>query len=157
MDEEIKQAQKVTLKNNKSIWYFVGFIAVVLIAFVGFQYLPKQGTAAVLQDNSNQKIIEQTVSQIKSTTTFPQKSSKGAMILNDVKEEPNAIRYEYSIDSPDASQLSSSVLKGNIVPALCTNSGARRFLDMGINMEYSYSVEGSAQTFFFSVSKKDCL
>ena len=162
MEEEINQAQEIKPKNSKAIWYVVGFIIVGLIAFVGWHYLPQQSTAAVSGNDfvsgnsSNQKIIEQLVSKIKSTTVFPQKSSDGIMILNDVEAEPNAIRYEYIIHNADVSQISNATLKSSIASYQCTNSGAREFLDMGINMEYSYSVEGSAQTFFFSVSKKDC-
>ena len=136
MEKGIDQIQKIKPKNGKAIWYIAGFIIVGAIAFVGFRHLPQQGTAAILADNSNQKVIEQTVSKIKSTTTFPQPSSDGIMILNNVEEEPNAIRYEYAIHSSDVSQISNESLKGQIAPYLCTNGSAKRIFRFG----YKYGI-----------------
>lgn len=155
MNEETNQAQKSNPRNKKVI-YWVAYIVVGLVAFFGIRYLAYHGTTTLLDNNSKQETIRQAVAQVKSTTVLPKQVDSGTT-WNDIKEEPGAIRYEYVIHNGDISQLTNETLKNYIAPTLCKNSDTRKLLDMDINMEYSYSVENLTQTFFFSVSKRDCL
>lgn len=126
----------------------VGVVAFVL-AFAGVRYLMSNG------GTTNQELIQQSVSQIKSSTQLPQKVDD-ITTLTDISAQPNAIRYIYVISGADTSALSNASLKSHLVTGVCQNSDTKNILDRNINMEYSYSVQNSPETYFVSISKSDC-
>lgn len=136
-------------------------IIVFILAFVAFRYLTQEAISPS-PDLSNQnsssraELIADTVREIKSSTALPSQMDE-VTIWNDVTAQPNAIRYHYTLIGADTSSLSNSYLKSYLGPSLCQNQDTRYILDQGIGMEYSYAVQGSAQSYFVSFTKADCL
>ncbi|MFC1687928.1 hypothetical protein ACFL0L_05145 [Patescibacteria group bacterium] len=110
-----------------------------------------------LSGSEKQEFIRQVVEIATSEMTFPTEVDQ-VTTATGIVATPTAVRYEYTLHDIDESLLSDELLKDNAVPSLCQTSETRNdILDRGINMEYSYQVENSTQTYFFSVSKEDCI
>ena len=77
--------------------------------------------------------------------------------LTDITAEPGAIRYHYTLTGADTSSLSNAYLKNYLGTSLCQNSDTKSLLNRDINMEYSYVVSETGQSYFASFSKADCL
>lgn len=111
----------------------------------------------VLSGSERQEFIQQLVQSATSETTFPLEADQVTTVTG-IVATPTAIRYEYALHDIDESQFSDELLKNNVMPSLCQTKETRvDILDRGIDMEYSYHVENSTQTYFFSVSKEDCI
>lgn len=146
-------------KINSKIASAIG-VMVFIVAFIAFRYLGEKGTSAVIGEPSKQELIQQAVQSAKSQTTFPQELDS-ITTFTDMIEQPGAIRYLYILHDADEAQLAALTnadLKDSIAPQVCSTPETRNnVLNKDINMEYLYSVKGSSQTFFFSVSKADCV
>lgn len=140
----------------RKVIYVVIFIIAFIIVFVVVRGLTQKGTNSILSSSFKEALIKQTVLKVKESVALPQQID-AATTLNDILEEPSAIRYEYTLHDIDTSKLSNEMLKNSLVPALCQNKDTRNILDKDINMEYDYKVKNSAKTFFVSISKADCL
>ena len=145
-------------KKNKATLASVVGILVFVVVFIVAHYVGQKSTTAVLDKvdgTSQQDIIKQAVAQLKNETPLP-KNLDASTTLTDIQEAPSAFRYTYTLHDIDVSKLSNESLKSSIAPTLCGTADTRNNLDKGINMEYSYQVKDSAQTFLFTVSKADC-
>ena len=158
---EATKAAPQTEESGKKSW-FGGAVTIIvfILAFVAFRYLTQEAISPS-QNLSNQtsseraELIADTVREIKSTTALPTQLDEVTM-WNDVTAQPNAIRYHYTLVGADTSNLSNSYLKSYLEPSLCSNQDTRYILDQGIGMEYSYAVQGLAQSYFISFNKADC-
>ena len=110
-----------------------------------------------LSGSERQEFIQEAVQSATSDITFPVEVDQVTTVTG-IVATPTAIRYEYTLHDIDESLLSDELLKNGTMPSLCQTAETRiDILDRGINMEYSYQVENSTQTYFFSVSKEDCI
>lgn len=143
---------------SKSIWVGALSILAFIVAFAGVRYLTQETVSSVMSDDpaSKQEIIDATVQSVRSSTPFPYELDE-LTTWTDMTGTSNSLRYHYTLHDVDTSQLSSSLLKSTVVSSVCENQDTRAILDMDINMDYSYDVEGSSQTYFFSINKADCL
>jgi len=106
---------------------------------------------------TNEELIQQTVKDFKEEVELPSQIDE-LTILTDITAQENAIRYQYSVSSEiDTSVLSNDVIKGSLVENICKNDYVVDFLKKGIDLEYSYKVENSEQTYFVTFKYADCL
>ncbi len=106
---------------------------------------------------TNEELIQQTVKDFKEEVELPSQIDE-LTILTDITAQENAIRYQYSVSSEiDTSVLSNDVIKGSLVENICKNDYVVDFLKKGIDLEYSYKVENSEQTYFVTFKYGDCL
>lgn len=145
------------VSKSKSVLVGIFSILAFIVAFAGVRYLTQEGISSVSQNSSlsKQELINETVAEVRNTTTFPMQLDE-VTVWTGITGTSNALRYQYTLQDIDESQVSSTVLKNLIAPSVCTNTDTRYILNKDINMEYSYAVQGSAQTYFFIVSKSDC-
>lgn len=136
--------------------FIIVFVIFFIIAFVSVRYLTQKGAAVISGNDSRQEIVKQVIIQVKSTVTLPQQLD-AVTTWTGILEKPNAILYEYTLHDIDINQVNNEVLKNYLVSSLCKNKDTKNILDNDILMEYSYKVLDSAQSFFVSVNKGDCL
>jgi hypothetical protein len=106
---------------------------------------------------TNEELIQQTVKEFKEEVELPSQIDELTM-LTDVTAQENAIRYQYTISSQaDTSVLSNDVIKDSLVEDICKNNNLVNLLKKGIDLEYSYKVEDSEQTYFVTFEYADCL
>ena len=106
---------------------------------------------------TNEELIQQTVKEFKEEIELPSQIDELTM-LTDIIAQENAIRYQYTISSQaDTSVLSNDVIKDSLVENICKNSNMVNLLKKGIDLEYSYKVEDSEQTYFVTFKYADCL
>lgn len=143
---------------TKSVLMGVFSILAFIVAFVGVRYLTQEGISSVSQNSSpaKQELISETVAGIRNSVTFPVQLDK-VTAWTGITGTSNALHYQYTLQDIDEGQVSNLVLKNLIAPSVCENTDTRYVLDNDINMEYSYAVQSSDQTYFFTVSKYDCL
>ncbi|MCK5466786.1 hypothetical protein KAI56_04820 [Candidatus Parcubacteria bacterium] len=164
--QKIDTVTKVTSKKDESEEKkspLVGVITIVIfiVAFVGFRYLTQEAISPSSNLNtqggvSKSELIVDTVREIKSATALPIQLDEITM-WNNVTAQPSAIRYHYTLSDVDINSLSNDYFKSYLGPILCENQDTRYLLDQGIDMEYSYLVRGSVQSYFVSFTKADCL
>ncbi|MEK6816986.1 MAG: zinc ribbon domain-containing protein [Nanoarchaeota archaeon] len=143
---------------SNHVWKVVASILVFFVAFAVVRYLTQETVSSVMSDDpaSKQEIIDATVQSVRSSTSFPYELDE-LTTWTGMTGTSNSLRYQYTLHDVDTSQLSNSLLKSTVVSSVCENQDTRAILDMDINMDYSYAVEGSSQTYFVSVSKADCI
>jgi len=106
---------------------------------------------------TNEELIQQTVKEFKEEVELPSQIDE-LTILTDVTAQENAIRYQYTVSSQtDTSVLSNDVIKDSLVENICKNNDIVDLLRKGIDLEYSYKVENSEQTYFVTFKYADCL
>ena len=153
-------------KVDKKGWIIFAVGAVVLFFVAVGVDLSTQGNGDSLlqeattqtQNNDNYskaELITETVREIKAEMSLPNQIDE-ATLLTDITAEPDAIRYHYVLSGIDTSQLSNSYLKNFLGLSICENADTKNLLNYGINMEYSYTVKGSAQKYFVAFTKNDC-
>ncbi len=133
-------------KLNKRGWIIFA-VAIVIIFFVA---------VGIDLSFSKANLINEAVREIKAEMTLPNQIDETTTLVN-ITAEPNAIRYHYILSDIDTSQFTNSYLKNYLGSNICENADTKNLLNYEINMEYSYSVEGSAQKYFVSFTKNDCL
>src|SRR5262249_41260809 len=70
----------------------------------------------------------------------------------------NALRYNVTLNQNSQWPiLTNATIKSKTLPYVCSNSIAKDLLNGGMNIEYSFSVVDSAQTFFITINKDDCM
>ncbi len=145
---------------SKSKSVLVGIVSILafIVAFAGVRYLTQESISSISGSDatSKQEIINQAVSEVRASTSFPSELDE-VTTWTGITGTANAIRYQYTLHDIDESQVSNALLKNMLAPSVCQNVDTRNIIDADINMEYSYNVQGSTQTFFISVSKADCL
>lgn len=154
-------------KLDKKGWIIFAVGAVILFfVAVGIDLSRQENSDSFLQETTSQtqnndnyskaELIAEIVKEIKAEMSLPNQIDE-ATLLTDITAEPNAIRYHYILSDIDTSQLSNSYLKSFLGSSICENTDTKNLLNYGINMEYSYTVKGSAQKYFVSFTKNDCL
>ena len=167
-DEVLEKMRKSKLK----VSMIIGIVAVPLIIFAILtavilvnmnQDMSKAknntlnnsiSTTTVAGETKKNTIIS-IVKEMKQGATFPYKIDE-VTTLTDVTAESNSIRYHYVV-SGDMSNVTNDVIKKSIVLNACGDKDAKNMLEQNINIEYSYTVKETQQTFFVTLSKIDCL
>jgi hypothetical protein len=152
-------------KLNKKGWVIFAVLAVVLFfVAAGFDSVVRGAfgngndikTFQEANNYSKEELVRQIVTSAKSQTTLPMELDS-VTTLTDITAQPDAIRYEYTLhDLEDTSNLSNSAFRNLISPDLCKNRSLTDILNEDINIEYSYVVTGTSQTYFVSFTKSDC-
>jgi hypothetical protein len=152
-------------KLNKKGWVIFAVLAVVLFfVAAGFDSVVRGAfgngndikTFQEANSYSKEELVRQIVASAKSQTTLPMELDS-VTTLTDITAQPDAIRYEYTLhDLEDTSNLSNSAFRNLISPDLCKNKSLTDILNEDINIEYSYAVRGTSQTYFVSFTKGDC-
>lgn len=148
-------------KLDKKGWIIFGVVAVVIFfVFVGIDVSRQGSIDSSLQELSNtsqskEDLVRQIVASAKSQTTLPMELDS-VTTMTDIIAEPSAIRYQYMLHDVDTSNLSNSAFRNLIISDLCKNESLKSILNEGIDVEYSYAVKDSYQTYFTSFTKTDC-
>lgn len=152
-------------KLNKKGWIIFAVSAFILFfVAVGFDSVVRgvfgngNDIKTFQQENnySKEELVRQIVESAKSQTTLPMELDSVTTLTN-ITAQPDAIRYEYILhDLEDTSGLSNSAFRNLISPDLCKNKSLTDILNEDINIEYSYAVRGTSQTYFISFTKGDC-
>lgn len=156
--EDVSNDAPENVSKSKSILIGAVSILAFIVAFAGVRYLTQEGISSISGNDtvSKQEIINQAVSEVRSSTSFPMQIDE-VTLWTGITGTSNALRYQYTLQDVETSQVSNAMLKNLIAPSVCANTDTRYILDNDINMEYSYAVQGSSQTYFFVVSESDCI
>jgi hypothetical protein len=161
-DEYKAKEISVNYKFKKLHWIIFGIVSAIAITSAilydtSRHSLELQPTEQLSTGNESltQTDITEIVKEMKKSFTLPQKIDEVTDLVN-VSAENNAIRYHYILSNVDPSQLSNKILFDAIKPSICSNSDTLKLLGTGINMEYSYSVQGNNQKYFITFTKQDC-
>lgn len=152
------EVASLSSSKNKKVLATGISIAVMIGVFVLTRFLVKETVSNITTNNTptHQELIELAVQGAKSKLTIPSELD-AVTTLTGVVGTSDAIRYQYTLHDVDTSQISNASLKSNIAPTVCQNQDTRKLLDQSINMEYSYTVKGSSQSYLISVTKGDCI
>lgn len=160
-EEFISTLTSPKYKLDKKGWIIFGVVAVVLFfVFVGIDVSRQGSVDSSLQElsktlQSKEDLVRQIVASAKSKTTLPMELDS-VTTMTDIIVEPGAIRYQYMLHDVDTSKLSNSAFRNLIISDLCKNESSKSILNEGIDIEYSYAVKDSYQTYFTSFTKTDC-
>ncbi|MDQ5912182.1 MAG: hypothetical protein QG568_397 [Patescibacteria group bacterium] len=156
---------------DKKGWfvYIVGtFLLLVVVA--SFITIGTEPTALTTSDTANtnymtkedsaryERIVE-TVEYLKSESPLPLEADS-VLTLRDIVAEPQAIRYEFiinSINTDALSKLSSDDFKKRLTSVSCNDEGTIEMLRDGITIKNHYSVKDSEQTFAAEITEADCI
>ena len=144
-----EDTQTIKKKEKRKIKWLPIIICVAALAIAIFVVSSTSKT--------NEELILQTVKDFKEEVELPSQIDE-LTILTDVTAQENAIRYQYTVSSQtDTSVLSNDVIKDSLVENICKNNDFVDLLKKGIDLEYSYKVENSEQTYFVTFKYADCL
>lgn len=107
-----------------------------------------------LFEPSPEKIVSETVAELKKQTDFPQ-TVDSVTTLNDVTAEGDTIHYQYTVAGVDPSTVTQDALEQSVGPQLCRQNATKKLLDADVHMKYSYEVEGGDPV-SFTVTSDDC-
>ena len=146
VEEDTQTTKKVEKKKTLLLPIIICIIAIAVAIFV-----------VSSTSKTNEELIQQTVKEFKEEIELPSQIDELTM-LTDIIAQENAIRYQYTISSQaDTSVLSNDVIKDSLVENICKNNDIVNLLRKGIDLEYSYKVEDSEQTYFVTFKYADCL
>lgn len=140
----IKEAKGKKIFESPGTWISLAILALLIFGNIN------------ADKNSDVLNIDDIVEVMKAEISVPVQVDATTTIV-DITAEENAIRFHYVVNNIDTTQLTEENLKKIGKAIACQDEGIRLILDDGINMEFSYNVENSDQTYFISVSEKDCL
>jgi len=144
-----EDTQTIKKKEKRKIKWLPIIICVAALAIAIFVVSSTSKT--------NEELILQTVKDFKEEVELPSQIDE-LTILTDVTAQENAIRYQYTVSSQtDTSVLSNDIIKDSLVENICKNNDFVDLLKKGIDLEYSYKVENSEQTYFVTFKYADCL
>ena len=130
---------------------------VVFILAIGVgRYLTQGIFSSSISPQSKVEIINGAVRDAKASMVLPSHLDS-VTTLTDITAEPDAIRYHYTLSNADVSNLSNDYLKNYLKTNICETAETKNLLNRDINMEYSYIVENTTQSYFVSFNKADCL
>lgn len=149
-------------KSGFGIWEVIVTVigvGVILLAIYGYS-LPDENSYSSSsysnsQATSNTELIQDAVREAKSDLSLPYQVDEITTLV-DMTAQPNAIRYHYVLSGTNVDGFTNSQLKTQLLSGICGNQDTRSLLQQGINMEYSYSVNGRANTYFVVFSNSDC-
>lgn len=157
----IENGKKQTKKQKEqeglaSLYTTLIVVFVIVILIVGYTWGKLLGNGNLEDSNfTKTELIERAVEDIKQTYVLPAKLDNVTTLV-DITPEPGAIRYYYVLSDMDTKALSNTSLKEYLKPTICSDNEIRELLNEGINMEYSYTIEGTSQTFFVTFTESDC-
>ncbi len=144
-----EDTQTIKKKEKRKIKWLPIIICVAALAIAIFVVSSTSKT--------NEELILQTVKDFKEEVELPSQIDE-LTILTDVTAQENAIRYQYTVSSQtDTSVLSNDIIKDSLVENICKNNDFVDLLKKGIDLEYSYKVENSEQTYSVTFKYADCL
>ncbi|MBI2042479.1 MAG: DUF4190 domain-containing protein [Candidatus Nealsonbacteria bacterium] len=129
----------------------IGLLATIINASIG-AYMGATGQNSI---TNKTELIKQTAQAVKTQISLPYQIDQVTTLV-DVTAESGAIRYHYVLSGVDTSKITNDLLKNSVGSGICQNEDTKNLLNQDINMEYSYSVENSAQKYFVSFTKTDC-
>ncbi|MDD2516045.1 MAG: DUF2569 family protein [Candidatus Gracilibacteria bacterium] len=142
--------------------FFSAIIAIPIVIYsLGFigssiqQESTGQQSTEMNSTLSTENLIKETVKAIKIEMVLPNQLDETTQLV-DITAQPSAIRYHYIFTNVDTKSLSNSYLKESLSPNVCQDSDAKKLLNQGIDMEYSYIVEDATEKYFISFNKADC-
>lgn len=107
--------------------------------------------------DSPEAFLDETVKELKKG--LPMQIDENTSWVN-VTAEPKAIRYHYIVTNVDTSLDTKDKilvgLKNFIISNVCNTSDAKIFFEKGINMEASYVVSGTQESYSVVLTKNDC-
>lgn len=139
-------------KLDKKGWIIFA-LATLLILFITL------GIDSIIQEGknySNTEIVKEIVKEIESKVELPYQLNEET-ILTEIKPEEDAIHFYYTLSRLDIRTFSYDYLKNYLTFSVCDDDNTRILLNKGINFKYSYTVEGTNQNYFVTVTKLDCL
>ena len=147
---------KIVQNFNESKKFTGGEIILTILSIIVFGlFLLGTFSPAITNDYSTESIA-QVVNEIKAELNPPYQIDDVTTLV-DITAQQSAIRYHYVLDGADTSNLSNSYLKNYLKSSVCQNTDTKNLLNNGINLEYSYIVDGSAQIYLVTFNKTDCL
>lgn len=143
--------------------FFFAIIAIPIViyslVFIGSS-MPEDSTAQqsteINSTLSTEDLIKEMVKAIKTEMVLPNQLDEVTKLV-DITAQPSAIRYHYMLTDVDTESLSNSYLKEFLGASVCQNSDTKKLFDQGINIEYSYIVEGVTEKYFITFNKANCL
>ncbi len=154
--EEAKIISEEPKKGIKSTLMSVVSVVVFLLAIGVGKYLIQGDSSISSSSQSKEELIIQAVKETKSSMVLPTKLDDSTM-LTDITAETNAIRYHAVLTNVDTTGVTDETIKVYLKKSVCGNDATKNLLNRDINMEYSYTVENIAQSYFVSFNKADCL
>jgi hypothetical protein len=137
-------------KLDKKGWIIFAVIAVVLFFVTVGIDLSGQGNSY-----SKTEFINTSVGELKASMSLPYQVDEVTKLV-EITAESDAIRYHYILSGIDTNKLSNASLKSNVGSSICQDNDIKTLLNQGINMEYSYTVEDSYESYFVLFTKADC-
>jgi hypothetical protein len=137
-------------KIDKKGWIIFAVITVVLFFIAVGIDLSGQGNSYSKPD-----FINTSVGELKASMSLPYQVDEVTKLI-DITAESNAVRYHYILSGIETNNLSNASLKSNLSSSICQDNDIKTLLNQGINMEYSYTVEGSDESYFVSFTRADC-
>lgn len=141
---------KTRPNKTPSLWII---IILAMLTVIGNVYI--SGNTDDESNSSTKDLIRQTVAEVKNETTLPQQIDDVTKLV-DITAEDNAIRYHYILSGIDTANISNSVIKESVLSGACNNKNVLNTLNADINMQYSYKVASSNQTYFVEITSSDC-
>jgi hypothetical protein len=136
-------------------WRWVAFLIIISLVGLGTMILSsalKSAEEKVLHNpDLKAEYINNMVIATKVELTLPKKIDDSTTLIN-ITAEKNAVRYHYLLSGTDVSNL----FKDSLVSGVCQNGSARSLFDKEINVEFSYTTQGSTQSHLIQFTKSDC-
>lgn len=153
-----KCGQKVTNRENTPVLEdkkpshlrIIGSVIGFLIASVLAAYLTGN-----LSPSTKAEIIDKVIKDAKSSMPLPYKIDEMTTVVA-ITPESNAVRFHYVLSGPNASSPSEDDLRDYLSSGICQVKDSKKILDQGINLEYSYFIKDTSDSFIISFSQKDC-
>lgn len=76
--------------------------------------------------------------------------------LTDITGTDTAVVYHYVLNGVTADQISADKLKTQLISKDCSTESTHNVLNKDINLEYSYVIENTTDTFDIIITKADC-
>ncbi len=126
-------------------------IGIVLIIVAAIYLIGKLAAS----QSKKEELVKQIVESAKSQTNLPAELDS-TTTMTDIIAVPGAIRYQYVLHDADTSSFSNATFRNLIISKLCKDESSKNILNEGINIEFSYAVKDSQQTYFTSFTKANC-
>jgi len=145
-------------KTKRGLWSTIGSVLVFLLIFGVSNAIPH----ALFRNNNtgstNQSLAEltsQSAQEIKSSFELPYEIDE-VTTLSDVRAVGSTLQYYYIIHDADTSNLSVDSLRSSILPNVCSSEDSKKALDIGINVQYNYTVKETNLQLSFTIAKSNC-
>lgn len=154
-ENEVPQSieEKKKEKGSKKI---MGISSSVLVGYAIYLLIFKPFVNPLISEFFTQHRINEAVKQVKGSMVLPYQADEVTTAI-DITAETNAIRFHYLLANVDLTSITNEYLKSYLITKTCTDEKSKKILNQGINIEYSYTIKDSPQTFLISFAKEDCV